>query len=459
MLLLATFWFNVNVHQTEITKQGRRDYARATIEKAKALLEEDAYSIDKEFSAAFKDVIQTQEARAAANEVIQKRMEQQKAATKTARENREPSLPPRSASRTGTSTPKQRSSPTNKSTDAVSYPSGSKNHGASYSAPSTPARNTRSGQGHKTTRPYSPMSLSADAGSFPSGSKTNTGSRSGSTSQAMTPMSIGSHKTSRPGSQMSWQADTGSFPSGRNSTRASSGRPNTRSMTLDTREDLEPTQPVRSPDEYDMANYLNSERQEPSAARDLARMERRAATSTPYMIAADSPLAHKGKGRAVSTSDEVIRNEGRSPRIAECSPSRVQARQALWKNRNRATAKPRAGAADSVPETDEAEIETASGDESEEENRSQDTGGRKQKGRATITLSPTKRSKESPPAHPPSPTKKSRVSSKLTDRSVSPIDKTVVVDDSDEIQERQTGCTPPRGGTSDEDSAVPRPVI
>lgn len=496
-------WFNVNVHQTEVSKQGRRDYARATIEKAKALLEEDAYSIEQEFSAGLNEIIQTEEARAAAKRVTQKRMEQQKNTTKTAREDREESLPPRSVSRTEISTQQRGSSPMslstdpvsypsgrkskisrsaqstpamntrtreshktirydspiNKSTDAVSYPSGSKNHEASYSAPSTPAMNTRSAQSHKTTRPYSPMSLSAHAGSIPSGSKTHAVSRSGSNSQAMTPTSTRSHNTSRPGSQMSWTADTGSFPSGRKTTRASSGHSNTRSMTSEIREDLEPTQPVRSPEEYDIMNYLNSERQEPSAARDLARMERRAATSTAHISAEDSPLAYKGKGRAVSTADEVIRNEGRLPWSAQCSPSHVQARQALWKNRDRAMTKPRAATADFVPETDQEEIETESGDESEEENQSQEKGGRKQKGRANIvTLSPTKRSKESPPAHPPSPTKKSRVSSKLTDRSVSPMDKVIAIED-DEIQERQPGDTPPGGGTSDEDPTVPRPDI
>lgn len=403
--------YNVNIHQTEFTKQGRRDHARATIEKGKALLEEDQYSVAQASSGGLSGPIETDDARASAKRIAQKRMDRQRTPTKTAREEPELSVTSRRASNLSISTP-------------------------------DPQRGS------------SPMSWTAISSS---------GKRR--------------------------QAEDGSRPSGGKSRGLSGSAASTPAMTPRSRQSPQVTQPDSGSENEDFDTYMSRPRHSPDLAKELARMHRRAARSTAPIGTADSPLVHKGKTRTALAAGEVSRNEVNSPRSVQSTPNRVQDRQALWKNRDRATPKGKASAANTRGEKNQDEITTASSDGSEDESQRRDLGGRKQKDWAgDLTLSPTKRPKESPSAHPPSPTKKSRVSSMLTNRSITPLNKIFIESDDDddddddgddggiqetqpddipeerdisddEMQERQPDDTPRKEDSSDGDSVVPRPVI
>lgn len=103
-------WYNLNIRETELTKQGRRDYTSAVVGKSKALLKEEAYSTigTQNSPKGLGQLPQTKTAQEAAKPIAQKRINDQKVSSKTSLED---IFEPRTASGLGTSTPDRNSSP------------------------------------------------------------------------------------------------------------------------------------------------------------------------------------------------------------------------------------------------------------------------------------------------------------------------------------------------------------
>lgn len=262
--------------------------------------------------------------------------------------------------------------------------------------------------------------------------------------------------------------------SGGKASRLPRGVVTTPAMTPRGRQSPQSTQPDSNSEGEDYSLYMSRTRRGPDPKKELARMERRAATTPAHTDPLDSPLAYKTKRRFVKAYNEFSRRETSSLRTRNISPSDVRRRQAP-KEKAQASTRPAASTKDATGGINQEDISTESGSISDKENQDQPLGCDKKKScTSDIPLSPSKRPKDSPTACPPSPPKKNRVSSKMTERSVTPIG-TIVINDSDEnvgndddefalndddeIQERQPDGTPAGRDISEEDDSVPRPNI
>lgn len=448
--------YNVNIHQTELTKQGRRDFAHAVIEKGKAVLEQEQYLEAQDSSVGLTGPMETEDERASARRVAQKRMERQKKPEPTKAARGGPSVPPSRVSSLGISTPYQQrdSSPMSwtpnsssgkrqptRTGSGGSHLSGGKSHGFSRSSANIPPMTTGSsglqanqpGGDNDSENDNLESSVSHLRRIEPGPAKER--GRTDRPPAAMTPGSSKNHQATQPGddSESDDSESSLTFPRRRSHLGNALAQ-----MTPASGKSHEAPRPDDDSEHESWTSYLSRPPQAMNFAKDLARMNRRAARGT-----MDSPLAHKGKMRAVLAADKATPDKGGSTRSGQRAPPRLKERNALWKNAARPTPKPKAGAADIMGGMDQNAIETASDNDSEDDHQLRHFGGRKKNAWAgASTLSPTKRLKESPTEQPPSPTKKTRVSSRLTDRLVDPLDVNpsdviVIKDDDDDDDENE----------------------